>query len=39
MFQSRVLKLAKDSASMNDSIHDGDAFIIVFEADDPFVNS
>ena len=38
-FQSRVLKLTKDRVFLNDSIHGGNVFIIVFEADGSVVNN
>ena len=38
-FQSCVWKLTKGSVFMNGLIHDGDAFIVLFEADVPVVDN
>ena len=38
-FQFSVWKFIKDTVFLNDSIRDGDAYIVVFEADGPFINN
>ena len=38
MVQSLVWKLEKYRVFLNDLIHDGDMFIVVFKADGPVVN-
>ena len=38
-FQFCVWKFTKDRIFLNDLIYDGDAFIVVFKADDPVFNN